>query len=299
MFKLNRITYFTFGLWLVATTGCLGAGLYRPEATEAALQATVSALQGTIIALEQTTSAQVHLEESASSQPIVATATASPTRPAATSTLMPARLRPTASATQRPTATKRSGASQGETVALTASPTTTPIPTASPTPPPTPTPLDLSAPPLLLEPGDGTIIEQSRNILLRWSWSGRLEPNQYFDIKIRPDGQTASAYVAWAADERFDWQADLPPGRYYWSVQVIQGYYQNDSGRPEDRVFEKFLGPESETRLMVIHERPPATPRSVSQADPPGPGLPYGLLIGSLAFIAFAGWSRSQPISSA
>ena len=35
----------------------------------------------------------------------------------------------------------------------------------------------------------------------------------------------------------------------------MQGYYKNDSGHPDDRVFESFTSPESEPRLIIVAER--------------------------------------------
>jgi hypothetical protein len=117
--------------------------------------------------------------------------------------------------------------------------------------------------PIITEPREGTAVEEKREILLRWSWNGLLGADEYFDVKIRPDGQNRSTYVAWVKANAHDLTANLSPGRYYWSVQVIKGYYNNNSGAPEDRVLEAYLSPESEPRLLVVvkHEkRKTATP---------------------------------------
>jgi hypothetical protein len=140
--------------------------------------------------------------------------------------------------------------------------------------------------PILTEPRSEAVVEEQRQILLRWSWNGLLGPNEHFDLKIRPDGQNRSVYVAWAEAEAYDLQANLAPGRYLWSVQVIRGYYQNDSGRPEDRVFETFLSPESEPRLLIVTKKPDKNPVSVSQAEPPAANVPVGIVVGGGAFIA-------------
>ena len=75
------------------------------------------------------------------------------------------------------------------------------------------------------------------------------------DIKIRPDGQDRSAYVAWEEGLGHDLQANLAPGRYFWTVQIVQRYYKNDVKAPENRVFEAFLSPESEPRLIIVAAR--------------------------------------------
>ena len=257
-----------------------------------ALQETVSALQGTITALQTSSVDQTQANSEPSPQMMVVTATATP-KPSPTSRPAEPTVTDTGGSTPTPTRTATnnfSGSSQRETIQLVATPT----PLATLTPPLTATQAAGYAAPILEEPGDGAVVDQGRNVLLRWSWPGTLGSNERFDIKIRPDGQTASAYVTWTEDDALDWEADLVPGRYYWSVQVIRGYYENDSGQPEDRILEAFLGPESELRLIIVKEKPAATPRSVSQADPTSPSLFYGLWLGSVAFVVFAGFTRQR-----
>ena len=292
------------GLLLLLVSGCTGIGIYEPQATQVAFEGTVSALQSTIVAMQTVTSADVaSATETPSPQVIVVTATE-------TTSATPPLLSPTATASptsrlaSSATPTRIKQSSQGETIIVveaTATQGSTVTSTskaelaiveATATLPPTREISEIM--PLTIEPEAGTVVEQGRNILLAWSWEGTLKADEHFDIKIRPDGQTSSAYVAWAEEMSLDWQADLVPGRYYWSVQVIRGTYKNGSRKPEDRMFEAFLGPESEPQLIIVGEKPEDNPRSISQADPPSPSLPFGLAAGSVAFLAFAGVTRRR-----
>lgn len=276
---MKRLGLVISGGIAVILTACQGVGIYNPQATETSLEATVGALQGTIVALE---TAQAGAQPPASPTPTLAmeTPTASPTKPPPT---------PTPTTFPSPTASPTSGrakTSSSETVVVTATPTQTP------TPEPTSGAYDVL--PILLEPGDGVIIEEGRQILLKWAWPGSLGPNEYFDIKFKPDGQDESAHIIWEKDQEHEFTANLPPGRYYWSVQVLKGSYKNGEAKPENRQFEAFLGPESEPRLIVIGKRAPSLPASVSQADPPAPGLLYGLMLGGISFMAFVSVSRPR-----
>ncbi|HEX9923530.1 MAG TPA: hypothetical protein VGD99_12810 [Anaerolineae bacterium] len=242
---------------LLLTVACGSVGVYDPEATQQAMQGTVTALQGTISALESRLN-----QQQVEVQVVPATATSIPKA-------VPARA-------SQPS--DNAALSLGQTLDLTPTPTPftiqpedqTVILVATLTP--TPTPQRYTAAPIIIEPRPGTIVEEQREILLRWSWNGLLKTDEYFDIKIRPDGQTRSAYVAWEQGTAHDLVANLAPGRYYWSVQIAKGYYQNNSGDPEDRVFETFLSPESEPRLLIVakHEdrKPTRTPTRRPDLNP-------------------------------
>lgn len=224
----------------IPTLACGAIGVYDPEATQAAMESTVTAMQATISALE------ARVSPPASPQIIVVTATpaSSPTQASESSTVIPA-------------------SSLEQTIDLV--PTSTPIPnTVSPqdqvvtvvaTFTPTPTPESHPDAPIILDPRAGIVVEEGREILLHWSWNGILGPNEHFDIKIRPDGQDRSAYVAWEEGLGHDFRANLAPGRYFWSVQIVQGFYKDDVKAPENRIFEAFLSPESEPRLIIIAAR--------------------------------------------
>jgi hypothetical protein len=256
---------------------CGGVGVYDPEATQSAMSGTVTALQATISALEN----KIDQDQSARSTSPIQAATETPTVEA------------TPTSTVRETVIAASSLEQ--TVEL--APTPTPL-TVSPqdrtvilvaTLTPTPTPESYPAAPVITEPREGVIVEEGRELLLRWSWNGILRSDEYYDLKIRPDGQDRSAYVAWERGEAHDLQANLAPGRYYWTVQIIKGYYKNNSGEPEDRVFEAFLSPESKPRLLIVAakekdeertptptptERPDLSPDNPTEATPEATDTP-------------------------
>ena len=287
----HRLLFLLFigGISLAVIVACGSIGVYDPQATQTALQGTVGSMQATIMALEAAGQADP-TQTSAPPSPQVVVVTATPTdTPVSTPTPLS---EPTSTPTDtpEPTATPLPAATTKPVVkppAVTQSQVITIIVTATPILTTTIAQAYEIAP-AMIAPEAGTIVGQGRDIVLQWSWNGVLGPGEYFDIKIRPDGQTRSAYIAWERPEAHTFKADLPPGRYYWSVQVLKGYYHNNSGEPEDRVFEAFLGPESEPRLIIIGDRPSSNPASQSQADPPAPMLPYGLVMGGLAFVAFA-----------
>lgn len=221
------------GLFVLPLLACGTVGVYNPQATQAAVQETVSAMQATITALESSLAVET---------PQVIVVTATPTATSAAAAAQSSLPTATSFPTPAPTPTE-TGSSQGQTIVIVATLT------------PTPTPKTYTTAPIITEPRDGAVVEEGREILFRWSWNGLLGPNEHFDVKVRPDGQSRSAYVAWEDAEAHDFQAVLPPGRYYWTVQVIKGYYQNNSGEPEDRVFEAYLSPESEPRLIIVAEK--------------------------------------------
>ncbi|MEM7345418.1 MAG: hypothetical protein AAF485_14350 [Chloroflexota bacterium] len=277
------------GLLLLSLVACGGRTITftDPQATQIALEGTITSIQATVLALEaeenesiQSSSlAQGELTATPSPNIVVVTATPEDTvTPLPTSTPTPF-----STSTTLPSPTV-AAASEGQTIVI----------VVTPTPAPSPTPKIYATAPILLEPTEGVVVEQGREILLHWSWNGLLAENERFDIKIRPDGQSRSAYVAWEEGTGHTFQANLSPGRYYWSVQVIEGIYTNDSGHPEDRVLQAFLSPESEPRLIIVSEKGPSNPRSVSQAEPAAPSIPYGLAFGGLGFIIFIGWVRKK-----
>lgn len=226
---------------------CGAVGVIDPAATQTAMEGTVVSLQATISALEQKVAAPTDT--------------------------------PTVTATPIPAITPKSGAVAASSLGQTL-PTSTTTPTPIQIQPqdtvvvlvatftPTPTPKLYSDAPVILEPRDGTVVEEQKEILLRWSWNGILGPGEYYDIKIRPDGQTRSAYVAWERGTGHNLRANLAPGRYYWSVQIVKGSYKNNSGEPEDRVFETFLSPESEPRLLIVAKKSSDKKRKTSTPTP-------------------------------
>lgn len=258
----------TIPLWLAGglLLACAGINLsgWQPAARPD-LSATVAAMQATLTTLED-------IDRPAGPQIIVITP--------------PPPHTPTPSPPPLPTSTSLPPA---------ATPDRTIVIIVTPTPTAGPQTNMYAAAPIITAPRAGTVVEEGRQILLFWGWNGLLGPGEYFDVKIRPDGRSRAAYVAWEQATAHDLTATLPPGRYFWTVQVVKGYYQNNSGQPEDRVLEAYLSPESEPRLLIVAQRNNHrrdNPRSVSQADPPGPLAPYGLAAGSAVFVLFAAFAH-------
>ena len=141
------------------------------------------------------------------------------------------------------------------------SPTTTsPVPPVSPTPtatsvPPTATPTPKSYPaPTLVQPEDGYHASGS-SVQLQWNWEGKLEADEHFDIRVWPDESTAiPIWVDWS-DER-SYRLDLSglPERFYWSVRVIRGHYEDG-----EKVFGGELSPDSE-RWRIEWSKPQPRP---------------------------------------
>jgi hypothetical protein len=289
MTRRSRILWLTVGALLLTTIACNTIG-FLESATPIAntFEGTVTAMKATLEALE---GAQTQPTPQPSPQIIVVTATPTDTPPPSptplpTITPTPTPIPPLPTATLAP---------QGRTIVIVVTPTS----------PPTATPYPDA--PVNTAPREGYVVAQRRNILLQWSWNGLLGPNEYFEVKLRPDGLTRSAYIAQERGEVHDFEARLGGGRYLWTVQVVQGYFINNSGHPDDWVFEAFRSPESEPRMLIIDEVDDDDdydrrhhhdddddndgsehPPSILQADPPTPNISYGLSLGGLAFVALA-----------
>jgi len=239
---MKNLTHFSLLIALLlasSSLACGAVGVINPEATQTAMESTVVSLQATITALEDRLPA-----EQAAQQIVVVTATpapATPTKVAKASAIAASSLGQTINPPSTPTPVIISP--QDKTVIVVATLTSTP------------TPERYANAPIILEPVDGTVVLEQREILLHWSWNGLLKADEYFDIKIRPDGQSRSAYVAWERGTGHTLLANLAPGRYTWTVQVVKGYYKNNSGEPEDRVFTDYLSPESEPQLLIVDKK--------------------------------------------
>ena len=146
------------------------------------------------------------------------------------------------------------------TPTLLPSPTNTPasvgktiIIIVTPTSPATATPYP--EPPINLQPWDGAIVAQGQETLLHWSWNGLLKDGEFFEVKLRPDGQSRSAYIAQERGTGHTFTGNVGAGRYQWTVQVVQGYFKNNSGHSDDWVFEAYRSPESAPYLIIVDER--------------------------------------------
>ncbi len=163
---------------------------------------------------------------------------------------------PTATRTLTPTFTPTS-APKPPSLLPTLTPTsapTSPLPTATaePTLEATPTfaiilPTSPAPGPVLLEPAENFRTDGS-SVPLTWDWSEGLDEGEYFDVQIRPKGQTDSVFVDWTRERTYElkkwstWQ----PGEYTWTIAIIHGHYDSSG----EKVFEKDLGLTSEARLF-------------------------------------------------
>lgn len=246
---------------------------------------TITAMQGTIDAL-QTQQAQPTpspIVEIIYFTPTPLPATPTPVPPFPTPTpIPPTPIPPSPTPTPVPPTPQQDAAAQNRTIIIVVTPTS----------PPTPTPYPET--PIIISPHEGAVVAKDREILLHWGWNGLLlEPDEYYEVKVRPDGNPRSAYIAQERGLSHNFVARLGGGRYYWTVQIVKGHWLNTSGHPDDWVFEGFRSPESEPRLIIVndshHHNRNKSPHSQSHAEPPGKNLPYGLAFGSIAFAAFAG----------
>jgi hypothetical protein len=134
------------------------------------------------------------------------------------------------------------------------------------TPTPTPT-LKVYPVPALLSPEDGARFVAGMPAELRWSWAGELAFDEYYDVRVWPEGEPHSG-VAWTKEPTllFTGEAAIP---YFWAVAVIQG----QGGQMLQQ-----LSPESDARsLLWLQPTPTVLPvyglslqGGGSQSAPPG-----------------------------
>lgn len=293
MSKQQRLVLALISSLLALSLGCTTIGLVEPTPATTSVAPPIAtntpATAATLAAMNATVAAINTLQAIPTSTPpppqmVVVTATPSPT--------------PVASPSPLPTATAvpvGQPAAQSRTIVIIVTPTL----------PPTATPYPEA--PIIIAPREGEIIGENQVALLQWSWNGLLAAGEYFEVKVRPDGLSRSAYIAQERGTGHEFDPNLGNGRYRWTVQVVKGYFINNSGHPDDWVFEAYRSPESEPRLIIIdkqrrhrhrddddHDGAPGRPRSVSQAEPPHPQLPLGIALGGLAFAGFAAVIRSR-----
>lgn len=128
------------------------------------------------------------------------------------------------------------------TFLLTATPTRA-APVTPPTPRPSPTAgaaVPAYAPPQLVAPEDGA--SSALPITLRWSWSGTLGPDEYFDVRLWQAGQPHYG-VAWTKTPEYVLNNPSFQGTYFWSVAVVRG--QNGKWLAD-------LSPEAPARQLTI-----------------------------------------------
>ena len=149
-------------------------------------------------------------------------------------------------------------------------PTRTPTPTSTPigrAPTPTSTPRPTWTPTMRLYPAPVLIGHEFgpsvSHIILKWTWDGKLAPNEYFDVRVWKEGEPHKG-IAWEKNtEHHIDLASWPPGKYYWGIAVIRG----KNGR-----WEKDLSPESEAQAFYWRGAPsPMPPSPTPTKVPPTP----------------------------
>jgi len=196
---------------------------------------------------------------------------------------------PTATPTQTPLPTVMPTQTAMPIATNTPWPTATPLPTATPWPTPTPwpqplawRPTDLTALPTLAAipviPANAPVmaaptqngavattnlggpaaviynppngVDVAGNVVLRWEFQGQLAEDEYFDIRIKPEGSNNSAFVDWTKSPEYvlspwsGWQA----GSYTWQIGIVKGYKEG-----ETKNFIGDTGRDSATFLLKWH----------------------------------------------
>lgn len=78
-------------------------------------------------------------------------------------------------------------------------------------------------------PPDG--VDVFGNTILRWSFTGELAPDEFFDIKIKPAGSNDSVFVDWSKSTEYQlgpWSG-WTPGLYTWQIGIVKGYLEGDA----------------------------------------------------------------------
>lgn len=96
------------------------------------------------------------------------------------------------------------------------------------------TPTDTSISELTLDdPGpDAVLTSVNDGYWLSWSYAYELAENEYFDVRLWPEGEAARG-LTWTKDDIFnlsDWLMMAEPGAYQWSVAVIEGRIEDGRG---------------------------------------------------------------------
>jgi len=85
--------------------------------------------------------------------------------------------------------------------------------------PPTPTPLPA---PTLLEPGNAARFMRPQGQLFIWKWIRPLDEDEYFSIRIRPEGDGEACCHHRTRDTQHDNLYGCTHGKHFWSVVVVR-----------------------------------------------------------------------------
>lgn len=77
--------------------------------------------------------------------------------------------------------------------------------------------------PVTYSPPDG--VDVFGSTILRWTYTGQLAADEYFDIKIKPLGSNDSAFVDWTRSTEYELRpwSGWSPGIYTWQIGIIRG----------------------------------------------------------------------------
>ena len=197
----NKFLLFIIGgVLLIASLACNSIGLFGPlpPTEDDGLESTVAAMNATIEALEVQQAQPSAVESTSRIIVVTATATNTPLRtptPVSTATSLP-----TSTPVPLPTAT-HTAVPQSRTIVIIVTPTSSP----SPTP--------YATAPIIISPREGVIVAKGEETSLHWSWNGLLtRPDEFFEVKLVPDGLSRSAYIARERGLGHDFRVNLGGG---------------------------------------------------------------------------------------
>ncbi len=87
--------------------------------------------------------------------------------------------------------------------------------------------------------------------ILRWTYSGLLAADEFFDIRIKPFGSNSSAFVEWSKSTEYELKpwSSWTPGLYTWQIGIIKGslegntkHFIADTGRASQSFLIKWQG---------------------------------------------------------
>lgn len=166
-------------------------------------------------------------------------------RPTPTQLAAPSILSPLPAATPRPTLTPWPTPTPWPIPAAW-QPKLTPLPTLAPVPI-SPTGFTGGNLPFSYSPPDG--VDVFGSTVLRWTYSGILAEDEFFDIRLRPAGSNASVFVDWSKSPEYLLQpwSGWQPGLYTWQIGIVRGnlegstkHFIADTGRDSQPLLIKW-----------------------------------------------------------
>jgi hypothetical protein len=83
--------------------------------------------------------------------------------------------------------------------------------------------------PISYSPPDG--IDVFGSTVLRWTYNGILAEDEFFDVKIKPQGSNNSVFVDWSKSPEYTLQpwSGWQPGLYTWQIGIVKGNLEGDT----------------------------------------------------------------------